>query len=207
MSFQERLHAGILSKLGAQSHEPHLGIDVGVAELVHLVELLVELNRRGHRRRGRFVGKLLGGQVAVLHATCGIGAAMPRTEPVGPGLLVVCHVVDIERIIVRDPRSLLACRLDVDRLRRPCLSCAEVVALQSGQSLRSPRIRCSILIGFDSVITLILALLVVLFLEALPAAARLSGGTGLEVVVHVKPLLRRILFVVLAMKELVEQEA
>ena len=96
---------------------------------------------------------------------------------------------------------------DVDRLRRPCLSCAEVVTLQSGQSLRSPRIRCSILIGFDSVITLILALLVVLFLEALPASARLSGGTGLEVVVHVKPLLRRILFVVLAMKELVEQAA
>ena len=207
MSLKERLHAGILSKLGTQGHEPHLGIDVRVAELVHLIELLVKLNGRGHSRRSRFIGKLLGGQVAVLHATRGVSAAMPRAEAVGPGLLVVCHVVDVERIVVSDLGSLLACRLNIDRLGRPSLGCAKVVALQSGQSLRGPGIRCRILIGLDGVIALILALLVVLFLEALPAAARLSGGTGLEVIIHVEPLLRRVLFVILAMKELVEQAA
>ena len=49
MGFKERPHAGVLSELGAQSHEPHLGIDIGVAELVHLVELLVQLDGRRHR--------------------------------------------------------------------------------------------------------------------------------------------------------------
>ena len=201
MSLQERSHAGILRKLGSQRHEPYLGIDVGVAELIDLAQLFVHLNGGRRGGRSRFVCKLLGAEVRVLHTAGRERAAMPRTE-MSTIVRVLGNIVSIE-IVVEAVLGLLTFRLHINRLRHKRLRGIQLAfRLQGRHHLRRSFV-CHLLV--NCIVALILALLVMLFLEAFPAAAGLAYSTRLELFVNVKPILRSVLLFFLVAMELIKE--
>ena len=172
----ECAHTAVLSELRTQRNEPHFRVDVGVAELVYLLELgrdvgIIEIE--GFRR---FVRSAVEVEFSLLHTTGRESSAMPRTTLVRP-VSVIVFVNAL--IVVRAVESVF-----FDRIVLAVLV-ARVVGIQ---------LRCRT--GIDD--SLILS-------EAFPAAALSSHRASIERLIHFKPLLRRRLLVFALTAQTVEQ--
>ena len=67
MLSEKRPHTAVPRELGTQRHEPHLGVDVGIAELVDVLDLLGHALLIAFRSSSGLFGYALGIKLGSLH--------------------------------------------------------------------------------------------------------------------------------------------